>query len=138
VILGEGPLEGQLKQQAAALGVTDAVSFAGFQTNPWPYVKHADLFVLSSRYEGLPNALLEALALGVPVVATDCPGGVREIQESAGQISLVPPESPSALADAMVAALHRERDARSGREERQESLGRFDTQKVVEEYARLL
>jgi glycosyltransferase involved in cell wall biosynthesis len=137
-ILGEGPLEGQLKQQAAVLGVADAVSFPGFQANPWPYVKHADLFVLSSRYEGLPNSLLEALALGVPVVATDCPGGVREIQISAGQIVLVPPEAPEALAEAMIRALNCGQKGASTAQESDEPLRRFDIQTIVEEYSRLL
>jgi glycosyltransferase involved in cell wall biosynthesis len=137
-ILGEGPLEGQLKQQAAGLGVVDAVAFAGFQANPWPYVKHADLFVLASRYEGLPNSVLEALALGVSVVATDCPGGTREIQKSAGQIVLVPPESPDALAEAMIAALNSRQGRSSAAKESDESLRRFDIQTIVEEYSRLL
>lgn len=138
-ILGEGPLEAQLKQQAVSLGVADAVAFAGFQPNPWPYLKHADLFVLASRYEGLPNSILEALALGVSVVATDCPGGTREIQKSAGQIVLVPPESPEALAEAMIAVLNgRGHKKLSTAEESGESLRRFDIQTIVEEYSRLL
>jgi glycosyltransferase involved in cell wall biosynthesis len=137
-ILGEGPLERQLKEQAARLGADQAVSFLGFQENPWPYIKHANLFVLSSRFEGLPNVLLEASALGVPVVATDCPGGVREIQKSAGQIVLVPPEAPSALADAMISLLTRPQVSRANMTEADECLRRFDTQQIVAEYTRLL
>src|SRR5262249_39551224 len=138
IILGEGPLEAQLKQQAAGLGVLDAVTFAGFQENPWPYVQHSDVFVLASRYEGLPNSVLEALALGVSVVATDCPGGTREIQRSAKQTALVPPESPEALAGAIIVALNSAQKKSSAAKESDESLRRFDIQTIVEEYSRLL
>jgi glycosyltransferase involved in cell wall biosynthesis len=137
-ILGEGPLEEQLKAQAAGMGMDGAVNFMGFQENPWPYVKHADLFVLSSRYEGLPNALLEVLALGVPVVATDCPGGVREIQKSASHIVLVPPETAGQLADAMVAVLTRSKKTSSDQKDAEDCLRRFDAQQIADEYARLL
>ena len=136
-ILGEGPLEQQLKKQAVDLGIETAVSFLGFQKNPWPYVKHADLFVLASRYEGLPNVVLEVLALGTPVLATDCPGGIREIQQSAPQIVLAPPEDPGALANAIVSILSRPKEPRR-QTESEECLLRFDTQKIVEEYSRLL
>ena len=136
-ILGEGPLETQLKQQAAELGVDHAVTFAGFQKNPWPYMKHADLFVLASRFEGVSNALLEVLALGVPVVATDCPGGVREIQKWAREIVLAPPEDHVALAAGIVAALSKPIGERPSARQVTESLGDFDLQDVVREYSRL-
>ena len=67
------------------LGLSQRVHFPGYVENPYPYLEHGDLFVLSSRYEGLPNVLLEALAIGCPVVALDRPGGTREIMELAGQ-----------------------------------------------------
>jgi glycosyltransferase involved in cell wall biosynthesis len=136
-ILGEGPLETQLKKQAVELGVDHAVSFAGFQKNPWPYVKHADLFVLASRFEGLPNALLEALALGVPVVATDCPGGVLEIRRSAREIVLVPPEDDAALAAGIVAALSKPIGEHLSSRQMAEGLGDFDVQHAVREYSKL-
>jgi glycosyltransferase involved in cell wall biosynthesis len=137
-ILGEGPLETELKRQTMELGVGHAVAFPGFQKNPWPYMKHADLFVMASRFEGLPNALLEALALGVPVVATDCPGGVREIQRSAREIVLVTPEDDVALAAAIVAALSKPKTERLSSRQVAESLGDFDLQRVVREYSQLL
>ncbi|HEY2113823.1 MAG TPA: glycosyltransferase [Candidatus Angelobacter sp.] len=136
-ILGEGPLETQLKKQAVELDIDRAVAFPGFQKNPWPYVKHADLFVLASRFEGLPNALLEVLALGVPVVATDCPGGVREIQKSARQIVLVSPEDHEALAAGIVAALSKPNSGKPSSRQESESLGDFDLQHAVREYSQL-
>ncbi|HEX3095317.1 MAG TPA: glycosyltransferase [Candidatus Angelobacter sp.] len=137
-ILGEGPLETQLKKQAVELGIDHGVAFPGFQKNPWRYMKHADLFVLASRFEGLPNALLEVLALGVPVVATDCPGGVREIQRSACEIVLVPPEDDVALAAAIVAALSKPKSECPPLRQAAESLRDFDLWNVVREYSQLL
>ncbi|HEX4604465.1 MAG TPA: glycosyltransferase [Candidatus Angelobacter sp.] len=135
-ILGEGPLEARLKKQAVSLGIDSAVSFMGFQANPWLYLKHADVFVLPSRYEGLPNAVLEALALGTPVVATDCPGGIREIQRSAPQIVLVPPENTGALTDAIVSILSQQKE--NGKpSQAEEWLRRFNPKQIADEYSRL-
>lgn len=80
-VLGEGGLENHYKRLAHELGVTARVHFAGFKRNPYPYMKQADLFILSSRYEGFPNVVLEANACGTPVVAFDCPGGTGEIMQ---------------------------------------------------------
>ena len=80
VILGEGPLRDELKAQARALGLGDAdCVLPGFVRNPLPIIASADVFVLSSRYEGFPNALVEAMACGTPIVSTDCPSGPWEI-----------------------------------------------------------
>lgn len=129
-ILGEGPLEADLKKQARNLGIEGQVAFLGFQPNPWLYLKHADAFILPSRYEGLPNVLLEALALGTPAVVTDCPGGIREIRDSVGNMAVVPPENPSALAEAIIAVC-------STPAHPMNSLGRFDLQQVVTEYSNI-
>lgn len=86
-ILGEGPLKKELKEQCNRLGITKNVEFVGFQTNPYVWLKHADLFVLSSYYEGLPNVLLEAIACECPVVAINHPGGTKEIMERLGLMS---------------------------------------------------
>jgi len=111
-ILGEGPLEAGLKAQRDRLSLREAVHFAGFQPNPYPYFKHADLLVLASRYEGLPNVVLEALALGVPVVATDCPGGIQEIHRSCpGGVSICKTDHQS-LAASMVSECARSRSQR--------------------------
>jgi glycosyltransferase involved in cell wall biosynthesis len=105
VILGEGRLRASLEQLAASLGVADAVALPGFEPNPYPYVARAALFVLSSRREGSPNALTEALALGTPVVATDCPSGPREVLDGGRVAPLVPVDDEAALAEAMAQVL---------------------------------
>lgn len=79
VIVGGGPGEATLRNACGQLGIDDDVFFTGPRVNPLPFIKRASMFVLPSLREGFPNALVEAMALGVPVIASDCPGGVREI-----------------------------------------------------------
>jgi len=98
VILGQGPLEAELRAQAAALGVGDRVTFPGFQANPWAWFAHARLFVLASRWEGFGNVITEAMACGAPVLSTDCDFGPRE-QIAHGETGwLVAPDNIAALA----------------------------------------
>jgi len=101
LILGEGPDRSALEAQARTLGIADRVFLPGFVANPYPYFKHARMFVLSSRYEGLAMVLLEALALAAPVLAMDCPSGPRELLENGRFGVLVPPGSATALATAI-------------------------------------
>lgn len=104
-IVGDGPDRGALEAQAAELGLRDAVTFTGFSSNPIPLVRAADLFVLSSRYEGFPNAALEALACGTPVVLTDCPGANSEIVIAGMNGRLAPTIDAAAFARAVDTAL---------------------------------
>jgi glycosyltransferase involved in cell wall biosynthesis len=79
VIVGEGKLNAELKAKAKALGIDENVHFVGNQENPYVWMKHAELFVLSSKFEGLGIVLFEALACGTPILSVDCPGGVRDV-----------------------------------------------------------
>lgn len=79
MFLGQGDNEKMLRTLAYELGISDRVIFAGFHADPSPYYASADLFTLSSDYEGLPTVLIEALSFGLPVVSTDCPSGPSEI-----------------------------------------------------------
>lgn len=107
VILGEGSLRRTLEEQAERLGITEDVDLPGYTGNPYAYMARADLFVLSSRWEGSPNVLTEALAVGTPVVATDCPSGPREILQDGRYGKLVPMANAAAMADAMAESLER-------------------------------
>lgn len=90
LILGEGPLRGALEHRAADLGIAADVALPGFSANPYPAMAAAAVFVLSSRWEGSPGALIEAMAGGTPVVATDCPSGPREVLAGGRHGRLVP------------------------------------------------
>ncbi|EKS9916238.1 glycosyltransferase [Burkholderia multivorans] len=103
VLLGDGPDRGMLEQFAAELGIRDAVHFIGYCANPFPYVRAADALVLSSRYEGFGMVLGEAMALGTPIVSTDCPTGPHDLLDGGVAGLLVPVGD----VDAMEAALER-------------------------------
>lgn len=108
ILLGEAPhAEDRERLQALAreLGVSERVLFAGFQSNPYAWLARADLFVLSSAWEGSPNALTEALALGIPCVSTDCPSGPSEILAGGAYGPLVAVGDHAAMARAMAAML---------------------------------
>lgn len=101
LLLGEGRDEEKLRRLAEELGVSDTVEFLGFRKNPYPVLRSATLFVLPSRYEGFPNGLAEAMALGVPCVATMCRTGPEELITDGENGLLVPVEDPGTLAGAI-------------------------------------
>lgn len=105
VLLGDGVLRPDLEEQVSRLGIGDDVSLPGFVANPYPSMAAADVFVLSSRWEGSPGVLIEAMSCGTPVIATDCPSGPRQILDGGRYGRLVRPSDPAALADALVDAL---------------------------------
>ncbi len=107
IILGEGEDRPTLTALANELGIRQDVDLPGFRDNALAYMANSTLFVLSSAWEGLPTVLIEALAVGTPVVSTDCPSGPREILQEGRLGALVPVGNPSALAAAMVETLDR-------------------------------
>ena len=106
IVIGDGPERNRLQMLAEDLGIQDRVDLPGALSNPYPLLSGAALHVLSSRWEGYPNVLLESLALGVPVVATDCPSGPRELLRDGSYGHLVPVGDIVAMAHAMDEAVN--------------------------------
>ena len=134
VILGEGEQRPALERAAKAVGVADRVHLPGFVSNPYRFLKRASVFVLSSRWEGLPNALIEAIAMGTPVVSTDCPSGPAEILENGKYGRLVPVGDAEALAAAMEATLESPPDPDLLRRRGQD----FSVERIVKRYLKVL
>ncbi len=106
LIAGSGPDEAALKAECHALGLDEEVRFAGYVDRPWTLFPAATLFVLPSRHEGLPNALLEAAAAGLPIVALPASGGVAELLRNQPGVWLASEITAEALATSLLAALH--------------------------------
>ena len=109
MLIGNGPLETELKAFSRSLGIADRVIFPGFEPDPTPFYKTADLFVLSSDYEGFGNVIIEALACGTPVVSTDCPTGPAEILANGKFGRLTPVDEVGAFAEAIRETLLQDR-----------------------------
>lgn len=132
VLAGRGPLEPQLRAMCAALGISEQVEFAGMIPDVRSILSGADMFVLPSRHEGLPNALLEAMASSLPCVATRVSGSEDVIVDGASGL-LVPPEDPSALVSALTALLSDQTRARTiGEAGRQRIRQAFSMQQAAE------
>lgn len=134
LILGEGTLRGELESLVASLGLQDNVLMPGFIPDPYPYLEHANLFVLSSAWEGLGNVIIEALVAGVPVVSTDCPSGPAEILENGKFGRLIPVGDPQAMAAAIAEVLEApvDRDFLRGRGKE------FSAERAADQYLALL
>jgi len=105
VILGEGEDRAKLTELATQLGIENRLFIPGFVDNPYQYMNHSKVFVLCSRWEGLPTVLIEALACGVKVISTNCPSGPEEILENGRWGTLIPVEDDDALAKSLIDSL---------------------------------
>lgn len=130
ILVGRGSKREDLLALADSLGISDVVSLPGYVENAYAYMGHASVFALSSEYEGLPTVLIEALACGCPIVATDCPSGPREILSDGEYGTLVPVGDAPALRDAILSTLETPTDS--------ETLTRrsrdFSVETVVDQY----
>ena len=105
VLVGDGPKRENLEEEARNLKLSNYIFFAGYQKNPYPFMKKSDIFVLSSGFEGCPLVLIEALSLGISIVSTDCPSGPREILQDGKYGKLVPVENPQLMAKSILEIL---------------------------------
>ena len=140
IIIGAGEDEDRsgLERLAAELGVAEDMSMPGFQTNPYSYMKASDVYVMSSRWEGPGNALIEAQALGTPCISTDCPDGPRDTLLDGEAGLLVPVGDHHAMAEAIGATLSEgestARRVRAGLDSRH----RFEVESVAAEWMAFL
>ena len=137
-IIGNGPNRKKLQNLARTLKIGDAIKFLGWQSNPFALLKQADLFVLSSCFEGFGNVLVEAMACGLPVVSTDCPSGPSEILKDGEVGMLVPVGDVDALAQAITTLLSEPEScaeyARKGKDRAKE----FDVSLIAQEYVEFM
>jgi glycosyltransferase involved in cell wall biosynthesis len=136
-ILGQGELETALRQLIAARGLGDAIRLAGFQSNPWKYIARADVFLLTSRYEGFGNVLIEAMACGIPVVATASPG-TSDIVNDAVDGMLVDAHTAQSVAAALKTVLESADKRHAMSVAAREAANRFAVPEVVSQYDALM
>lgn len=134
VILGEGPLQKELTDFIASLGLSKHISLPGFKTDLLPWYASADLFVLSSRFEGFGNVIVEAMACGVSVVSTNCPSGPAEILENGKYGKLVPVGDVDALAQAMLESLQEKHDVNTLKKRAAD----FSLDKIAKQYLKVI
>jgi len=134
VILGDGETRPELEHHAAELGVEDEVELPGSTENPYRYMRQASAVAVSSVTEALPSALIEAMAVGCPVVSTNCSSGPVEILQDGEYGPLVPVDDPDALADALVSILHNPPDSEKLRARAND----FSGSAVADEYEQIL
>lgn len=134
VMVGDGPLKTDLMELTVKLKIEDRVDFLGFVSNPYKYMRRADLLAISSRMEGHPVVALESLACGTPIVSTDCPGGNSEILNDGEFGELVDVGDPQGLADAMVRTLDDPPDP----ERLVERAKHYRVDKVADRYAEVI
>jgi glycosyltransferase involved in cell wall biosynthesis len=138
VLFGEGPERGRLMRRIRRNGQEERIRLMGWTTNPFRYLARADLFVLCSDWEGLPNTLIEAMACGVPVISTDCHSGPREILQDGVCGRLVARGDVVALREAMVEILRDSQKAEAFRRRAMQRAWEFDISVQVPRYEKLI
>lgn len=144
LIMGEGPLHDELKALAREKGVAERVFLPGFSANPFPYIKSADCYVLPSNGEGFPNGLIEAMAIGVPVISTNCESGPSEILDDVEKLEisavhwakygvLVPPNDVDAMTGALKAILDEKTHKKQAKLSK-DGAARYDLQSALARY----
>lgn len=134
VITGDGPQLAALTAQARRLGIEDRVHFTGFLNNPYPLIRHARLLILSSFYEGLPTVLVEALALGTPVLACDCETGPRELLDNGRLGALVKVNDVAALAEGMLRSVTAQSAAAPSGQIAADAVRQYSSQSAAQAY----
>lgn len=137
VILGKGPEKEKLVNLVDQMGIAQHVIFLGFRPNPYKYMKRGSVFALSSLQEGFGNAIIEAMACGVPVVSTDCPTGPGEIIEHMKNGILVPVGKPQQMAQAILTVLENPALAQKLSVEGEKRAKFFSVEKSVKEYEKI-
>ena len=136
IIIGNGSTE-ELRGLSRKLSLEDKTDFLGAMENPFPYISNADVFVCSSLYEGLSNVILEALALGKPVISTNHKHGADEIIENRKNGILVPTRNPREMADAIIETLENEELRKNLGKEAKKRSEYFSRDKMISEYEKL-
>lgn len=138
-MVGDGPLRARTEAQVKQLGLQSSVRLPGFCANPYALMRQAAVYVLSSDYEGLPNALIEAQGMGLPAVSTSCPYGPEEIIRTGQTGILTPVGDAAALAAGIAGLLSEPKHSREmGQAAREDIRNRFDSQIVVRQWEELI
>lgn len=135
VIIGEGKDRRRLEKLAYKLGISKDIEILNFVDNPYKYMARADIFVLSSRFEGMPNVLVEAVAVGIPSIATDCPSGPREVLP---EEALFPVENFREAAKKIIYLLKNKKQAERLLRKAQENLYKFQPEIWLQKYMKLI
>lgn len=138
LVMGEGEEEEHLKGLCQRFGINSKIYFAGFQENPYKYMKRSTIFVLSSLFEGFPNVLIEAMVCGLPVISTIYNPGYNEIIENEKNGLLVPVADEKALAEAMLRLLNNPEERRKYSAYAKERVKEFSLQEIAGQYKRAL